>query len=440
MPKGKRKGKYDRPGRITEQTSTSDDDSAFDNASVYSGISECRSTLEDGVNGVTPSESDEVAQQEAFEEKLLEAIDGLSQKSAQGRTNCFDAVSKALIMKFVPDFIYDRRLTMCDCVERSLKKGRGSEQASAAGLAPLLCVQLGAGEASEQLCRDLRPVLSTTAHDASVTPAARSKCCWSLGLCAFLAGGEMGDVLELMQHMQVVFGGSYLKGDGQIPTVNSDIASLHATALSAWSLLLTLMAPSDVYQLLNCSNNFAPSLIQLSELLQSPHLEVRMSAGEALALIYELGREFNEDFAEDFTPELVEQLRQLATDSHKYRAKKDRKQQRATFRDILHYIEEDLYTDVQVRFGQEALILDSWSRRKQYDTLCQTLGSGLNLHLAENDLLREVFQLGPKVLLADGQFIKQTKLERHLMNAANFKARTISRSKNRDKRSAVVAC
>lgn len=137
-----------------------------------------------------------------------------------------------------------------------------------------------------------------------------------------------------------------------------------------------------------------------------------MSAGEALALIYELGREYNDNFAEDFTPDLVEQLRQLATDSHKYRAKKDRKQQRATFRDILHYIEEDLYTDVQVRFGQEALILDSWSRRKQYDVLCQTLGSGLNLHLTENDLLRDVFQLGPRMLITDGQVLKQSKLER----------------------------
>lgn len=85
--------------------------------------------------------------------------------------------------------------------------------------------------------------------------------------------------------------------------------------------------------------NFCRSLVQLSELLQSPHLDVRMSAGEAFALIFELGREFNENFAEGFTPELVESLRQLATDSHKYRAKKDRKQQRATFRDILHYIE-----------------------------------------------------------------------------------------------------
>lgn len=439
MPKGKRKGnRNERSGRILDQTATnltSDDDSAFDNASVISGVSECRSTVEDG-----SSETDELAQQEAFEEKLLEAIDGLSQKSAQGRSNCFDAVAKALVRKYVPDFVFDRRMTICDCVEKSLKKGRGTEQAAAAQLPPLLCVQLGAGDASEEICKALKPILSVIAHDNSVLPTARAKCCWSLGLITFLAGGEMGEVLDLMQQMQQVFCGSYLKGDGQLPSVTVEVATLHAAAVSAWSLLLTLMAPGDVYQLLRCSSNFVPSLIQLSELLQSPHLDVRLSAGEAFALIYELGREYNDDFADDFTLDLVETLRQLATDSHKYRAKKDRKQQRATFRDILHYIEDDRYTDVQVRFGQETLILDSWSRRKQYEVLCQTLGSGLNLHLAENDLLREVFQLGPRILLSDGAVLKQSKLERHLMNAANFKARTISRSKNRDKRSAVVQC
>lgn len=66
---------------------------------------------------------------------------------------------------------------------------------------------------------------------------------------------------------------------------------------------------------------------------------MRLAAGEALATVFELGRAYNANFGEDFIPDLVDTLRQLATDSHKYRAKKDRKQQRATFRDILHYIE-----------------------------------------------------------------------------------------------------
>ena len=426
MPKGKRKGKSDRV-RHEGSLQTSDEESIIDNNSLISGYSE-NTSAEDGTDEV-----DAITQQEAFEEKLMEAVDGLTQKSAQGRTNSFESVAKAFIKKYVPDFVHDRKLTIIDCIERSLRKGRGTEQGASAELAPLLCVQLGV-DASDEVATSLKPVLISTANDNSVSALARAKCCTSLALITYLAGGEMGDVLDLMQQFQSVFSGSYLKGDGSIANVSSDVAALHAAALSGWTLLFTLMAPGDVYTMIGNGTNFTPSLNQLVQLLTSPHLEVRLSAGEALAIVFELGRDYHEDFAEEFIPDLVETLRQLATDSHKYRAKKDRKQQRATFRDILHYIENDNLTDLQIRFGQEVLILDSWTRRKQYYALCHTLGSGLNMHLAENELLRDIFQLGGKLLI-ESPIVKQTKLERHLLNAAAFKARTISRSKNRDKRS-----
>jgi hypothetical protein len=64
-----------------------------------------------------------------------------------------------------------------------------------------------------------------------------------------------------------------------------------------------------------------------------------MASGECIAVLFELGRAFNEDFEESQIDQLVETLRQLATDSHKYRAKKDRKTQRSSFRDILHSVE-----------------------------------------------------------------------------------------------------
>ncbi|KRT85418.1 hypothetical protein AMK59_2262, partial [Oryctes borbonicus] len=149
----------------------------------------------------------------------------------------------------------------------------------------------------------------------------------------------MGDVLHLMQQFESIFAGSYLKGDGSVPNISSDLAILHSAALSAWTLLFTLMSPSDVYSMLDNGDNFNPSLTQLSELLKSGHLDVRMSAGEALATVFEVGCDYQDDFGENLKDDLVEALHQLATDSHKYRAKKDRKQQRATFRDVLHYIE-----------------------------------------------------------------------------------------------------
>lgn len=68
---------------------------------------------------------------------------------------------------------------------------------------------------------------------------------------AFLSGCELGDILTLMRGLETIFSGSYFKGDGSIPTVASEMANLHAAALSAWTLLLTNMAPGALTDLID---------------------------------------------------------------------------------------------------------------------------------------------------------------------------------------------
>ena len=43
----------------------------------------------------------------------------------------------------------------------------------------------------------------------------------------------------------------------------------------------------------------------------------------------------------------------------------------------------------------ESLSLNSWARHVQYHCLRELLGPAINTHLAGNELLREVFQMGP---------------------------------------------
>ncbi|XP_011704805.1 PREDICTED: interferon-related developmental regulator 1-like, partial [Wasmannia auropunctata] len=157
----------------------------------------------------------------------------------------------------------------------------------------------------------------------------------------FLSGNDATDTMEIAQLLSSIFSGSYLKGNGAIANISTDVAALHVAAISSWTLLLTVMTSADVYNLLASgrTNSYMPSLNRLRELLESPHLDVRLSAGEALAVIFELGRDFSCDYEQNWALELTEILKELATDSNKYRAKKDRKQQRANFRDILRYIE-----------------------------------------------------------------------------------------------------
>ena len=73
---------------------------------------------------------------------------------------------------------------------------------------------------------------------------------------------------------------------------------------------------------------------------------------------------------------IIPRLQELAKDSHKYHAKKDRKVQKSSFRDILKYIEdeEDFYE--RIAFSKrEKLEIESWGMKKQYDQMCKVNNS-----------------------------------------------------------------
>ena len=56
-------------------------------------------------------------------------------------------------------------------------------------------------------------------------------------------------------------------------------------------------------------------------------------------------------------------LQELSKDSSKHRAKKDRRQQRACFRDIVRGVEEGEPPSSKIRFGTESLTMDTWQTK-----------------------------------------------------------------------------
>lgn len=419
----------------------SDDELSNDNASIYSCQSDnpndAYNNNNNASNDTDGGGSNENGGSEKYEEKMLQAIENVSDKSLQTRLNAFQVINEVLVHHYIPDFIDDRKMTIMDAIEKSIKKGKGTEQAWAARIIPLLVIQLEGAEDMNDLIKVLKPVLLATAQDTTASYDARAKCCMALGLLNFLASNDMGDLLPLMKVFEGIFSGSYLKGDSSPSSANNDAAALHSSALGAWALLLTLIPSGDLVSLVNSNNTMFPSIKKLVGMLQSPHLDVRMAAGETIALILESGRSHDEDFLESELPELIEATQKLATDAHKYRAKRDRKVQRATFRDVHRYLEEDVSPEISIKFGKETLLLDTWSLHHQYICLRNALGFGMNVHLAENGFLRDVLQLGAKMDELERN-AKVAKAEKKFINAAAFKARTITRGKNRDKRSAVI--
>ncbi|XP_064632666.1 interferon-related developmental regulator 2-like isoform X2 [Lineus longissimus] len=436
MPKGKRRSggkKGSKPDGLRLPNDREDTDHSADNCSVVSNISDATSIYDDiGVQTAIAEQQDgddtTTVAFDDFEEKVKDCIDGCTQKSAGGRQNCLKGLVTAFSKRYVFDFLLDRYVTITDSLERCLKKGKGEEQVLAAKCAMSLVIQLGPGAEGNEVYRSIKPIMQTVMLDRSASSKARAACAEGMAVCCFIAGGDLEEVVTMLSTLETIFSASYLKGDKSPPTVTPEMTQLHFAALNGWSLLLSISPPSAVDTLLYSH------LPKLPQLLESADVDLRIAAGEAIALMYELAREQDEEFEGDDIDNLCTILKRLATDSNKYRAKKDRRQQRSSFRDILKTIEIGESPELSIKFGPEVLIIDSWVRKRQYDMMCNCIGAGINVHLQENELVRDIFELGAPIPVGTAKPIKSSKHERHQYNLACFKARTKAMSKVRDKR------
>nr|XP_019944901.1 PREDICTED: interferon-related developmental regulator 2-like isoform X1 [Paralichthys olivaceus] len=416
---------------VKGESGASDDELTSDILSHCSSASETASVLEEGTGA---EQVDEQTAQEETEDKLKQCIDNLMDKSAKTRLAGLESLRQAFSSRVLYDFLIERRLTIGDCLERSLKKGNGEEQAAAATVFTLLCIQLGSGDEAEEGFKVLRPILTAILIDNSASIAARQSCARALGMCCYVSAAEEGeDLIKSLALLESIFMSSYPNREGTLPTPKPGSPGLHGAALQAWSLLVTLCPASRLTVLLDLH------LPKLQVCLQSNDVNYRIAVGETIALLVELGREIDEEFEVMDSESLCESLKGLATDGNKHRAKNDRRKQRSIFREVLHYIENEDFTEERIRFGVESVYIDGWMRRRIYDAFKEILESGVRHHLQFNPLLRDIFGLGAPLILDPAvRGNKISRFEKHLFNSAAFKARTKQRSKVRDKRADVM--
>lgn len=126
---------------------------------------DCGGSLEDGAEDVG-------SVTERYEEKFVQALENAQEKSIQTRLGALQAACEILMLRFMPDIVDDRKITLIDIIEKALRRGKGAEQANAAKLAPLLSIQL-AGD--DIIPKGLNQTLIITAQDNSVSYEARAK-------------------------------------------------------------------------------------------------------------------------------------------------------------------------------------------------------------------------------------------------------------------------
>lgn len=441
MPKQKKKLKTGRGAVSASNNKSGDDNSEFnadENASTISNASNMSyqndlDSVEDSMVKVPKSSEDSAFDKiDDFEEKFEKCLDGLLEKGFKEREASLSMLKKLFVNKYVIDILDNKRFTLTESLLKSLKRGKTNEQLLACDMIMLTFIQLGIlNTETVAFLGDAKQAFEENISDEKLDADVRAACAKAYALAVFVTNEASYDIAGILDKLEAIFAASYAKGDGSLRNFTPKVYDLHSTALSSWSLLLCIMPISYV------TRATQKHLLNFVDLLKSPDVELRIAAGETIALLFELAQcDPQSDLKIFEDDDLYETLKGLANDSAKYRSKKDRKQQRSSFRDILKTIEDGEFECQQIKFGSESLYLDNWVRRKEYETFREILCTGLNSHLQQNEFIREMFDLGAPLVASEASRKSlqsgMSRFQKTQFNKEQFRNKTKSMNKRRE--------
>lgn len=351
-------------------------------------------------------------------DSIGEQIENAQDKRVAIRQKAIANIHVLLKRCSIYDIVDKWKQTLCDIIEKGLKK-TPEEAVQICPLAAQLCLHLGVDV--EDAILDSLSIMRTIIADPSASEHLRTVCAQTIGLCVYLSCEQFDVRYETLQTLKEVW--STMKS-----TTGS--SSLFAATIASWVLLLE-----------RCDAGMVSSIIEelqpkICKYLEAPSVDIRISAAEALAVLYEIAvHDIDENFRFANHNHLEQILGDLAVDSAKFHAKRDKKAQKFSLRQINDAIFNDRMPQSQVKFNKrEVLQIEGCHTKLLYDSLCVLLKSDMNKHLTSNEVLRELFDLGPA--LEDDETLKSKGAKAERMNylGAVSKARNIHRSKQRDRK------
>uniref|UniRef100_A0A914KUH9 Interferon-related developmental regulator N-terminal domain-containing protein n=1 Tax=Meloidogyne incognita TaxID=6306 RepID=A0A914KUH9_MELIC len=347
-------------------------------------------------------------------------VENAQDKRIETRLRAIDSLLLVLNKNCIPESVEKWRGTLAEIILVNLK--RTSEEATrVCSLAALLSLHLGVG-IEEDIC-EIVNLMRQICSDVSASEVVRSSCAQAIGLCVYLSVESHNDRLESMQTLKSIWSAMKPAGVGG--------TSLFSSALASWSLLL------ERFDSVFISTQIGEMQPRICSFLESTTVEARISAGEALMILHEIGVEnIDDEFQFSNQNYLKQILGNLAADSSKNRAKRDKKLQKLTFRHINDVICNEKLEQLSIRFNKrETLDIQKCHQKLLYDLLCQLLKSDLNGHLTKNLVLRELFDLGPVMSIEEPvKMSKSQKIERLVQFGEQKKQMNINRSKGRAKK------
>ncbi|PRP76904.1 asparagine-linked glycosylation protein 11-like [Planoprotostelium fungivorum] len=355
----------------------------------------------------------------ATEAELEEQLDLLTEKSAETRNIAFRVLIKHMKNSIANvEFFEKNKPLIVDAIKRGLKKGGNDEMTLSAETASLLSIRLGDASQSESIFTDLKPTFIEMINNPALDSSVRAAACGAYSLTNFVSSSDETETIDILPLFR-----------SQFSAKESDVL-LETSSLDAYSLLVTTLEDQYIY------DNLLPEhTLDVVDQLQSSDIQVRIAAGQLLALFFEVGRivegeEFDlykfSYYCNIDLEGLLDTLNQLVSDKSKTKTKKDKVKQKEPFKDIVASIEHGQVPEETLFILHQRIYFSHWTQLIQLDVLRKYLGTGLQSHFETNFLLHDIFDVNIDL---DKKKIQLTQVEkRKLMSPSSDVAKYRSRN------------
>jgi hypothetical protein len=316
---------------------------------------------------------------------------------------------------------------MVEAFINCIKKGKDEEVILAChGL--IISIVTADSDATDEMINNALPNLEVRMKDPAYDCSSRTAVTEAFGILTFLAADADIAVqsMDTIHHVIVQLNNSLTDKNRDKEMDKDEDGNNKYHALLAQLLDSYAVVGSIVSDALLAGQVHQTRTTWLASFLDHSDLDVRLMAGEAIALIQEAANScdhpvWNENSRRksDAPPldsdVLIDLVQVLATDGAKQKAKKDKVIQRATFRSILDTVENGGSPVEGMTVGETKVEISGWSSLKQFRAVRAVLKGGLQTHLNENPLLAAVFGV-------DGQLSGRNQQEYRSMGKANSRA------------------
>ncbi|KAL1353636.1 interferon-related developmental regulator 1 [Arachis ipaensis] len=385
------------------------------------------------------------------QETLLEqALDALDEKRGSTREKALSVIIETFNSNVQHQFVEKKFATLLHSCLASIKKGSKKASAKEIALAShaigLLAITVGCGDNAREIFEEsvntLDEYLTSKSNATKIPPFLEC-----LAIITFVGGN---DEEETQRSMDILWRVIHPKLGSNVVAAKPS-APLITAVVSAWSFLLSTLSELKLN-----SKFWQSSISYLSSLLEKEDRSVRIAAGEALALIFDIGSIQKFSAASNSTGDMMQeeskvqesyihlqglkgkvknQVENLSVEAGgKGSAKKDLNTQRNLFRDILDFFEYGDSPEISMKIGGDSLQTSSWSQMIQLNYLKHFLGGGFIKHMQENEFLHDVFNFTPKRRYLGGNEPRMSSGEKRMFKSPNSvqnKARTQLLNKQR---------